>query len=105
MRSDDAHAHTRNLGLRLCISHLHAAAVITHQRHSQGVRQQSAAVPMQAGIFTLSVRIGAQQVFWACISLLELAYAGAVAFGLTSPVGLLPAPPASAYTSNHLSMV
>lgn len=41
---------------------------------------------MQAGIFTLSVRIGAQQVFWACIGLLELAYAGAVAFGLTSPV-------------------
>jgi homogentisate phytyltransferase / homogentisate geranylgeranyltransferase len=45
---------------------------------------------MQAGIFTLSVRIGAQQVFWACISLLELAYAGAVAFGLTSPVRILP---------------
>lgn len=40
----------------------------------------------QAGIFTLSVRVGAQQVFWVCIGLLELAYAGAVAFGLTSPV-------------------
>ncbi len=40
----------------------------------------------QAGIFTLSVRVGAKQVFWACIGLLELAYAGAVAFGLMSPV-------------------
>jgi hypothetical protein len=51
---------------------------------------ESATVPMQAGIFTLSVRVGAQQVFWACISLLELAYAGAVAFGLTSPVRIPP---------------
>ncbi len=42
--------------------------------------------PAQAGIFTLSVRIGAPQVFWTCIVLLEAAYAGAVAFGLTSPV-------------------
>jgi len=39
-----------------------------------------------AGIFTLSVRVGAPQVFWTCIWLLEAAYAGAVVFGLTSPV-------------------
>ena len=41
---------------------------------------------MQAGIFTLSVRVGAPQVFWTCIVLLEAAYTGAVAFGCTSPV-------------------
>lgn len=41
---------------------------------------------MQAGIFTLSVRVGAPQVFWTCIVLLEAAYAGAIAFGCTSPV-------------------
>lgn len=40
----------------------------------------------QAGIFTLSVKVGARQVFWTCIALLELAYAGAIAFGVTSPV-------------------
>lgn len=39
----------------------------------------------QAGIFTLSVRVGAPQVFWICIILLELAYAGAIVFGATSP--------------------
>ncbi len=41
---------------------------------------------VQAGIFTLSVRVGAPQVFWTCIVLLEAAYAGAIAFGCTSPV-------------------
>ena len=43
---------------------------------------------MQAGIATMSVRLGAPQIFWTCIVLLEVAYAGAIAVGLMSPVRL-----------------
>lgn len=42
----------------------------------------------QAGISTMSVRMGAPQVFWTCIVLLEVAYAGAIGVGLMSPVRL-----------------
>jgi homogentisate phytyltransferase/homogentisate geranylgeranyltransferase len=37
---------------------------------------------MQAGLRTLSVRLGPSHVFWACILLLEAAYAGAVGLAL-----------------------
>ncbi|KAK9830076.1 hypothetical protein WJX72_009619 [[Myrmecia] bisecta] len=40
----------------------------------------------QAGVRTLSVRVGVKPVFWTCIALLELAYAGAIGVGLTSHV-------------------
>lgn len=33
---------------------------------------------MQGGVRTLSVRLGVDRVFWLCIALLEVAYAGAV---------------------------
>jgi homogentisate phytyltransferase/homogentisate geranylgeranyltransferase len=36
-----------------------------------------------AGVRTLTVRLGARRVFWACIALLEVAYLGAVAVSLT----------------------
>ena len=36
----------------------------------------------------MSVRMGAPQVFWTCIVLLEVAYAGAIGVGLMSPVRL-----------------
>ncbi|EFN55723.1 hypothetical protein CHLNCDRAFT_52381 [Chlorella variabilis] len=38
----------------------------------------------QAGVRTLSVRLGPKRVFWACIAILEAAYAGAIAVGLQS---------------------
>ena len=41
---------------------------------------------VQAGIATMSVRMGAHQIFWTCIVLLEFAYAGAVVVGVLSPV-------------------
>ena len=34
----------------------------------------------------MSVRMGAHQIFWTCIVLLEFAYAGAVVVGVLSPV-------------------
>lgn len=40
----------------------------------------------QAGVRTLTVRLGVSKVFWTCIVLLELAYAGAVGVGLLSQV-------------------
>jgi len=40
----------------------------------------------KAGIATMSVRMGAPQIFWTCIGLLEVAYAGAICVGLMSPV-------------------
>ena len=43
---------------------------------------------MQANVQTLSVRLGAKRVFWACITLLELAYAGAIGLGALSQVCL-----------------
>lgn len=39
----------------------------------------------QAGVRTLSVRLGPARVFWACIAILEAAYAGAILVGLQSP--------------------
>ena len=41
---------------------------------------------MQANVKTLSVRLGVKRVFWACIVLLELAYAGAIGLGVLSQV-------------------
>ena len=41
---------------------------------------------LQAGVRTLSVRRGVPSVFWTCIALLELAYAGGVATGLLCQV-------------------
>ncbi|PSC70256.1 putative homogentisate phytyltransferase chloroplastic [Micractinium conductrix] len=38
----------------------------------------------QAGVRTLSVRMGPKRVFWICIALLEAAYAGAILVGLQS---------------------
>ncbi|KAL3150572.1 hypothetical protein ABBQ32_000382 [Trebouxia sp. C0010 RCD-2024] len=40
----------------------------------------------QANVKTLSVRLGVKRVFWACIILLELAYAGAIGLGALSQV-------------------
>ena len=45
-----------------------------------------AALLAQAGVQTLSVRLGPRRVYWACIALLEVAYAGAIAVGLCSPL-------------------
>lgn len=46
-------------------------------------------VYMQEGIQTLSVRAGVPRVFWLCIVLLEVAYAGAICACLfSSSVGL-----------------
>ena len=41
---------------------------------------------MQANVKTLSVRLGPKRVFWACVTLLELAYAGAIGIGALSQV-------------------
>jgi len=38
----------------------------------------------QEGVRTLSVRVGAPRVFWACIGMLEAAYLGAICMGLAS---------------------
>ncbi|DBA79176.1 TPA: hypothetical protein ACH3X1_008999 [Trebouxia sp. C0004] len=40
----------------------------------------------QADVQTLSVKLGVKRVFWACIMLLELAYAGAIGLGALSQV-------------------
>jgi len=40
----------------------------------------------RAGVRTLSVRVGQQRVFWACIALLEVAYMGAIGVSLCSQV-------------------
>ena len=45
-------------------------------------------VSVQADVQTLSVRLGVKRVFWACIMLLELAYAGAIGLGALSQVTL-----------------
>lgn len=44
---------------------------------------------MQAGVRTLSVRAGVEAVFWTCIVLMEVAYAGAIGVGLMSQVLVL----------------
>lgn len=41
---------------------------------------------LQEGVRTLSVRAGVKTVFWTCIVLLEIAYAGAIGVGLMSEV-------------------
>ncbi len=41
---------------------------------------------IQADVQTLSVKLGVKRVFWACIMLLELAYAGAIGLGALSQV-------------------
>ena len=41
----------------------------------------------QEGVRTLSVRMGVPRIFWTCIALLELAYAGALCVGFASQVG------------------
>lgn len=60
--------------------------LLVRQMESERCGDGRAGGSVQAGIFTLSVRVGAPQVFWTCIVLLEAAYVGAVAFGCTSPV-------------------
>lgn len=55
----------------------------TLHQHS-GILRLSAC--MQANVKTLSVRLGVKTVFWACIVLLELAYAGAIGLGVLSQV-------------------
>ena len=45
---------------------------------------------IQANVKTLSVRLGPKRVFWACVTLLELAYAGAIGIGALSQVCQLP---------------
>ena len=44
---------------------------------------------MQEGVRTLSVRAGVETVFWTCIVLMEIAYAGAIGVGLMSQVRIL----------------
>ena len=41
---------------------------------------------MQEGVRTLSVRVGVKTVFWTCIVLMEVAYAGAIGVGMMSQV-------------------
>ena len=41
---------------------------------------------VQEGVRTFSVRVGVKNVFWTCIMLLEIAYAGAIGVGLVSQV-------------------
>ena len=41
---------------------------------------------MQEGVRTFSVRVGVRNVFWTCIALLEIAYAGAICVGFASQV-------------------
>ena len=41
---------------------------------------------VQADVQTLSVKLGVKRAFWACIMLLELAYAGAIGLGALSQV-------------------
>ena len=41
---------------------------------------------LQEGVRTFSVRVGVKNVFWTCILLLEIAYAGALGVGLASQV-------------------
>ena len=48
----------------------------------------SGLMSVQADVQTLSVRLGVKRVFWACIMLLELAYAGAIGLGALSQVTL-----------------
>ena len=43
---------------------------------------------LQAGVKTLSVRLGPKRVFWVCVALLEVAYAGAICLGALSQVNL-----------------
>ena len=40
----------------------------------------------QEGVRTFSVRMGVKNVFWTCIALVEVAYAGAIGVGLMSEV-------------------
>lgn len=58
------------------------------QVHTQLTFSYTASV-VQAGVRTLSVRYGTKQVFWLCISLLQMAYLGAIATGLLSKVSYL----------------
>ena len=53
---------------------------------------------LQADVQTLSVKLGVKRVFWACIVLLELAYAGAIGLGVLSQVTMMHLP-ASCFTS------
>ena len=43
---------------------------------------------LQADVKTLSVRLGVKKVFWACIVLLQIAYAGAIGLGALSQVSM-----------------
>lgn len=47
---------------------------------------------MQADVKTLSVRLGPKRVFWACIVLLQIAYAGAIGLGALSQVTFIQIP-------------
>ena len=49
----------------------------------------------QEGVRTFSVRMGVKNVFWTCIALVEVAYAGAIGVGLMSEVCRPPASPSS----------
>ena len=62
----------------------------------------SGVLSVQADVQTLSVRLGVRRVFWACIMLLELAYAGAIGLGALSQVILHTCcRPVMAHQSNH----
>lgn len=56
-------------------------------RESQVSNQLSSLLLLlQAGVKTLSVRLGPKRVFWVCVALLEVAYAGAIGLGALSQV-------------------
>eukprot|EP00983_Pelagomonas_calceolata_P111754 1159815-Pelagomonas_calceolata.AAC.2 len=42
----------------------------------------------RAGVRTLTVRLGADRVFWACIWIMTLAYTGAVVYSLTAATSI-----------------
>ena len=42
----------------------------------------------RAGVRTLTVQLGADRVFWACIWIMTLAYAGAVAYSLAAATSI-----------------
>jgi len=96
------HASVEHKTRRLCHRHTHRKKWIPCCLFArQGSRPRNApAVPSQisidelhccfcfhqAGVKTLSVRLGTSRIFWTCIFLLEVAYAGAIATGLLSTV-------------------
>ena len=70
--------------LGLMVGHIPFCGLLLALHQHSGAEKPSAC--MQANVKTLSVHLGVNRVFWACIVLLELAYAGAIGLGVLSQV-------------------